>query len=372
MIIHVISFCFIYLGVLINKLNIYLVLLLQLNKLSLNVVILLFVFYSTFMCIRRWSVTTLIVYSLVLGLNYLNFINSFIYGFFKIHILLFYVTIIIGKFSILNANYISLKLKYVNTICLIVISFFLGSLWSLYLFDWGYYWTNDSIEYVLLLFILSLIVSVHIWKKSNYLHNTHILLCIYMLFMLRLNIIHTRHNFFEQNTLVYTGIKVFFIFTLQHFLVTNISYKFFIKKFNTTFLALLFLVCLIMINYINFFFLKLLSYNIYSFVFLLTFLLGRWGSLKYILIHALSFMVYICFIVLIPCYIFLLKFKLTIDLIPNYDIYLNKQLIFIGINNLHHYLINLSFNTLFNKWKGNFGINTVVSIFNKKLVNFII
>ena len=372
MLTYVNSILYIYIGVLLNKLNVYLVTLLQLNKLSLNIVILLCVFYFIFIVNNKFCISVVIVYSLSFSMNYLNFINSFIFGFFKIHILLFYITIIMGNFNILKHSYIDLRVKCSNILYLVVLSFFLGSLWSLYLFDWGYYWTNDSIEYVLLLFILFLVVNIHLWNTHTYIYNVYTLLCVYMLLMLRLNIIHTRHNFFQQNTLVYVIIKLLFILSIQSFTFTKINYKFFIKKFNTTILLFFFIIFFIMVNYINFFSFKLFLYTVYSVVICLILLLTKWGILRYLYTHLSVFILYMCFVFLIPCYIFLFKISLLKELTFSYNVYLNKYFINLKTTNFYTFLNSLNNNLLFNKWKEVVWVNSNVSVFTKKLLNFIL
>lgn len=352
--------------------NVYLIWLLQLNNLTLNTIILIFIFYFIFTLNNRLIIKITIVYSIVFKLKYLNFINIFIFGFFKVHILLFYIVLVIANFNILKYNYVDLKIKLNNSAYFMSISFFLGSLWSLHLFDWGYYWTNDSIEYVLLLFILFLIISIHKWKKNYYLPNVYVLLNMFILFMIRFNLIHTRHNFFQQNTLIYFIIKLFLIIVLQIFLFIKFNYKFFIKKFNILLIPLFLFFILIIINYINFFFLKLILYNIYTIIFCTTLLINRWGTIKYIYIHLIFFILYICFIVITVCYIFIFKFNLITNLTLNYNKYLYKHFLNFKSVNFNIFVNTLNQNLLFVKWAENFWTNNSLLIFYKKLINFII
>jgi len=139
LILYNVGFITVYINVFISKLNTYINLILQFNKLSLNLIMLIVVFILIFIAIQRIYMCIITIFSLTFKLKYLNFINLFIFGFFKVHIVLFYITAIVGYFISLNYNYINLKLKLNRNILFISIAFLLGSLWSLYLFNWGYY-----------------------------------------------------------------------------------------------------------------------------------------------------------------------------------------------------------------------------------------
>jgi len=109
LILYSISFIAIYINIFINKINIYINLILQFNKLNLNLIILVVVFTFTFIIMQKIHIYIITIFNLTFKLKYLNFINLFIFGFFKIHIVLFYIAGIIGYVITLNYNYIELK-----------------------------------------------------------------------------------------------------------------------------------------------------------------------------------------------------------------------------------------------------------------------
>jgi len=333
---------------------------------------LIVVFILIFIAIQRIYMCIITIFSLTFKLKYLNFINLFIFGFFKVHIVLFYITAIVGYFISLNYNYINLKLKLNRNILFISIAFLLGSLWSLYLFNWGYYWTNDSIEYVLLFFILYQIIIVHIWKKKVHLISIYLWLNICILFMIRLNIIYTRHNFFQQNTLVYFNIKLFCILIIQSFIYNKSFNKFYLCKINISGFFFLITILLIVINFINLFFFKLFMYNCYMIIFFLFILVNRWSTLKYLYIHIFSFLIYICFNVVVTHYFFYFRFDSNGNIFQFYNYFILKHVLnYMGCSMLFHFN-NLSNNGLFSKIGGLSYLHPLSSIPQKTLINFII
>lgn len=330
------------------------------------------IFQFIFIAINYTYVYVIFLYNIVFKIKYINFINLFMFGFFKVHILLFYITSIIGSFIILNYNYTQVKIKLNNNIFFITIAFIFGSLWSLYLFNWGYYWTNDSIEYVLLFFILYQLINIHLWKKKNYFIGIYLILNLYVLLMIRLNIIYTRHNFFQQNTLIYFNIKLLWIFIIQNFIYFNSISKFFIHKFNVWILWFYFLVFLIIVNFINLFFLKLLMYNIYVFIFILFVLANRWSISKYLYTHIISFCIYMCFIVTVLCYIFSFNLSIFNNLNSFYNYFFIKYITNLKYLNNLFFFNNLNNNILFNKWEGSLFLENKLFISKKKLINFIV
>ena len=357
----------------INRIGVYINLILQFNKLSLNLIILILVFVTLFISISRGWVYIIIIFSISFKLKYLNFINLFIFGFFKVHIMLFYIASIMGYFIVFSNHYVQLKLKLNKNIFFIGIAFLLGSLWSLYLFNWGYYWTNDSIEYVLLFFIIYQVIAIHLWKKNMYLIGLYILLNICVLFMVRLNIIYTRHNFFQQSTLIYFNIKLIFLLVGQSFFYINFFSKFFLYKFNISSIFFYKIIFLIIINFINLFFFKLVMYSCYVIVFFIFILINKWSISSYLYIHLISFSIYLGFNIFIINYFF--YFKLgggSNGLFLYYNWFLTKSIVTYGNSNTLFKFSDINSNTLFNKFDGLIYPHTTSFSPSKVLVNFII
>jgi hypothetical protein len=149
---------------------------------------------------------------------------NFLSGYFKIHPAILYATVLLffyklfqlKKFTLINFNFL---------LIFAISAFILGSLWALYQNVWGFYWSNDLIEISLIIFILILVYNLHSNKqeKKQYL-NFFIIINIFFLLALRLNLVYTRHNFFN--------IKIKLSVCTQTISILLLNIFFFIKKMN--------------------------------------------------------------------------------------------------------------------------------------------
>ena len=127
--------------------------------------------------------------------HFFNFL-LFFSGLLKIHPLLFYIGVIALICALLYNNHTS----FYNNFLTLLTSLFLGSIWALYQNVWGYYWSNDSIE--LLLAFYTCVCLFHQHRKFSLRLTSALSLIIYntfMLILLRLGYIYTKHNFFDTD-----------------------------------------------------------------------------------------------------------------------------------------------------------------------------
>ena len=361
-----------YVDIFINRVGLYVNLMLQFNRLGLNLIILIVVFIMLFISAGRLWLYIVIFFSVSFKLKYLNFINVFIFGFFKVHIIIFYIASIVGYLIIFSNHSIQLRLKLNKNSFFIGVAFLLGSLWSLYLFNWGYYWTNDSIEYILLFVITYQIIVIHLWKRSIYLIGLYILLNVCILFMVRLNMIYTRHNFFQQSTLIYSNIKLVYLLVGQGFIYTNFFSKFFIYRFNILGISIYIIIFLIIINFINLSHLKLFMYSCYTIIFFVLILISKWGTSKYLYIHLISFSVYFCFIIFFINYFFYFKLGSSGNPFLYYNYFLTKHIVVYSNFSMLFKFNTLNDNTLFNKFNNLIYPHTTSFTPLKVLTNFVI
>lgn len=228
--------------------SIYNTLLISLNNIKLNY---LFINYF-FACYQPLTICLkhiiLVWWAIWQTTNKNLTVNNFYYGYVKIHPNLQYLGSILIFYSMLNRK--RLFNPTINSvICILLISFALGSLWALFQTVWGYYWSNDTIEYVLLLFIVFSLVSLHNYYVRNFTLKIFLLtMTLFLLISLRLNLLYTKHNFF-------TKLKVlkYFIFFLQFITIINISSPNRLKQqyVHIKLIILLFTIIIIFFNKLN-------------------------------------------------------------------------------------------------------------------------
>jgi hypothetical protein len=225
-------------------------------KLNLLIIILASLFMFTFYVKWYLLVSTLILFYLYTN-SLMAILNNFFTGFYKIHPPLLYYTLIIFVFY----KFIKKKVVKYSILFLIkifIITFCLGSLWALTQFIWGKYWSNDSIEIVLILFVFLCLTHIHkFYKTCVVLRNFFLFNLIFLLFLLRLNLIFTKHNFFQKiiNLRIYFSL-IYFIYASYIFLrrLKDIN-KLVLTLKNYSFLFYIFLIE-IFCNYLNMFFVK--------------------------------------------------------------------------------------------------------------------
>jgi hypothetical protein len=351
----------------------YIVYLLYLNKLVVNtlfIILLLLLFNATMS--KLWF-ASFVLYSVYSKLKYLVFINLFLYGFFKIHIVMFYIFLMIGFTLLYQNSSVYLKMRYSVVVLYLVLAFSLGSLWSLYLFNWGYYWTNDSIEYILILFILLFIITMHkTFKNTTFIFLIPFIL-ISLLWAIRSNLVYTKHNFFQSTTLIYLHIKFVWVIIIQYIIFKYISSKFCFKSTQThTYVFIMFFLS-ILTNTINYFMVKNILYNIYFILFVLCFLKIEWSKIHHLYTHIALFVVYTSFILIKVCYVFYYS-KLSL-LLNDLSIKINNIYFLSNYNWFQNltYIKTYSTDILFTKKQSTVtsGLSNVF-VPNKNLVNYLI
>jgi hypothetical protein len=292
---------------------------------------------------------------------------DFFFGYFKIHPILFYIVINFSIYNIINFSFNNLKIKQFSIILLNIITFVLGSLWSLYQSIWGYYWTNDSIEYILLLILFFNLSKIHKNFTANYLFKNVLLLLILLLItLLRLKLIYTKHNFFIKKVIFHkTLLTVNFYFFVNYIFFADVKLPK-NNKFKTLILISCLLIYNIIFNYLNTFILKTLFYfTFYFLVYVLTYNL-LFNTFKKLLVH----------IIVIIFFIIYNNYSL------NYLINKFHKKVFYFFYNNYFFKKNISSEVIINKYKNYFNFNfqkkkiikinklTNNKLNNKILVNF--
>lgn len=123
--------------------------------------------------------------------------ETLLIGYNNIHPPLLYIGVISYLFILLKYEFFIFKKK--SILIILIIAFYLGALWGCGNSVWGFFWVNDKIELILLLYTLSFISLIH--KNINNKMIKIFLIYIYLLFisilMLRWGLKFTRHNFFD-------------------------------------------------------------------------------------------------------------------------------------------------------------------------------
>lgn len=215
------------------SLNLFNLLLCNLNNLIINILILILIYSILIQLKNTWKFLLILLYIYYINTSEFSILYNFYFGYYKIHpIILYYGIITLLYRLVVNKNIFKFILLYI--LIALVIAFILGSLWALYQSQWGTYWSNDSIEIILLFFISVGLVYIHINYK-NYIYNLFFLLqSIVLLGCLRYNLLYTKHNFFKKmiNINAYQYIIYFnFILLLikKNFHKYNISLLLYVK-----------------------------------------------------------------------------------------------------------------------------------------------
>ncbi len=350
MVINIINFIKINYLLIFKKLTIYLQLLINLNNINLNYLILsiiiYFIYYINF---------NIYIYIFIFNfkIKFIFFINSFFFGFFKIHPYMFYIAIILYV-NIINKNFIKNKLTLLFNLKITILSFFLGSLWALYTFNWGKYWSNDSIEYILIFLTYIYILTIHKFSDNSIYQLIYIIKLLYLLILIRYSYIYTKHNFFNLKVLSLTLSKyyliIFFIgYNVDYFISKNyyIKYKFMLILF-------IFYLYFIIFNLINN--IKLYLYIKLFFIFLLIFFIItiNWNLIKFITLHYSLFILTLFFII---C---------KLQFILNFNYYFLNYNFMINIYNYNYINYKENFNYLYNNNKLYF--NKIYNVINNLLL----
>lgn len=243
--------------------NLFNLFLIKLNNIKLNF-LLISIFFST---IQVWvGGVWKFVFIIWSGSFYSKkclIISNFYHGYVKIHPTLQYLSTFFFIYLVVNKK-INFAVTKSITLGMIIIAFLLGSLWALFQSIWGYYWSNDCIEYILLLFGYLAFIKLHSYYINKKFFSLSIFLSLLLLILLRLSLLHTKHNFFSKAS-TSKFFLFFFYLTLINDLTTIQKFKF--SQFALLHLYILILMCVLVLNKLNFFYIKLLMTNLVIFYF---------------------------------------------------------------------------------------------------------
>lgn len=200
-------------------------------------------------------------------------VKGLLYGLNLIHPLLFYF-IIINLFIYLNFNFKNFKTTISTIFYIAVFSLCLGMIWGSINDGWGFFWTNDLIELVLLFYIILITIIVHKIHLNIFKYVLIYIVISVLLIFVRFNIVFSVHSFF-----ISSKIKSFYlwIYSWLQFIACN-NYSILIY-YLLLFILIFYYFILFYINskklYLNNFYITLLHLTIFlvfiSFMFNITY-----------------------------------------------------------------------------------------------------
>ena len=209
---------FIKLGMLfkITKLSILTTTLITLNKLKINYIIVILIILSLSKFINYKILHYIVFYIVIkIKIKYIYFLNFFFFGIFKIHPVLFYLSLIL-YINIHIYNFVSFKVRLISVLNYSVISLVLGGVWALYQLNWGYYWSSDPIEFSLAMIIIVYIKILHSTTQTKFYQHLNFLFVLLYIYMIRSNYIYTRHNFFNSSKFLLKIIRIILLFSIMY------------------------------------------------------------------------------------------------------------------------------------------------------------
>lgn len=211
--------------------SIYLSYLFSLNYWSSNILF-LFCFFNILTRVRSkligWVVTFNIYTSWHFGHILLKkkLVTTLYIGTLTIHPILFYfsLVILILKFVYYKtfSNHLILNLSRNALLYIQVVTLLLGGFWGFQSVIWGYFWVNDTVEWLLLLTIIYLGTYIHKLSSNQTSINKllYLLLLINIIMLVRLNIFPTRHSFIQSVSTSYILTILYSLFILSFWNVT--------------------------------------------------------------------------------------------------------------------------------------------------------
>ena len=167
-----------------------------------------------------------------------SFVLDLVIGWVIIHPFLFYLSIFIlfGFYFQFCFKHFFNFFNYFILFYIIVISFILGGFWGWLNFSWGYLWVYDSIEFLLLYFIILLQTQFHHKPYKNYFYINYLFLIYLVVYywLIRYNFIITRHAAFKVITVLILK-NYFYIYILNPFFI---FITLFIKSLQFSLLAI--------------------------------------------------------------------------------------------------------------------------------------
>lgn len=212
----------------------------------------------------------------------------------------------------------NLKLSTIPLFYIISLSFFtlfLGGLWGTQSITWGYFWVNDTIEWILLLVCFSFLIIHHSnqLKKKLLFVNIIFFINLYMLVYVRLNIIDTRHNFIN---LYWLNCMYQYIYLFIYFI--NCSLLMYTRFYSYVAFILLFVNKLYYLSNVLGFFIIISLVHLYKY----SIYIYRYTNLK---LHIYIYIFYIIWLTYITN--FVIFYKLIYNILNSYIIWFKQYTI---------------------------------------------
>jgi hypothetical protein len=207
-------------------------------------------------------------------------------GTITVHPLMFYTSLVIFIIILLGTKHFytcnAVPLRYNSLLFFLIITLLLGGFWGFQSTIWGYFWVNDTVEWVLLLIIFYLLYTMHTtWNWSNNLFNCIIFfILLNLVIIIRLNLLPTRHSFIQNPNIFLLMFYTYLVLIFAVNQVNSVMSVSFTQLFSNLLVItqLNLLVCkVVMLQYLVFFVTKsnnkFLYFKLYTHVIFFTFFL---------------------------------------------------------------------------------------------------
>lgn len=352
-----------------TKLGILITTIVTLNKIKLNLLILSVMYFAIVANLQITKYTQLlIITSYLTNIRYCNFLQTFLFGLFKIHPPLFYISLIMYIPSIYTIQN-GIKCRNTDLLFLSIVSLTLGSIWALYQLNWGSYWSSDPIEFALLFIIGIYIQNAHTFKLKTYLKFWTFYTILMYIQLIRSSLIYTKHNFFNNSSNFYIYLKIITLSLLLYLLTRNFywhsTYTSQIKPFFTlNIIALILFANLSYNNYIN----KSLNHMAYITTMYIVIQI-EWNLVKYWFTHVTIAIIVLIFISFKMQYTYTFYIKNCLKIWTHFK-FNNSQIIIWFKHKLHIKIANISKHTKNENMLN--AINYNFFFIKKKLSNYFI
>lgn len=196
------------------KANVYLVYILNLNYWSSNsilaIVISLLFFNKLLSYFKYFFVSKFLNFNIFTSFFIKKkLLSTLIVGTIALHPLAFYLftVIFLLKFFAKKDKYITncVSPDYRLVSACLSITLALGGFWGLQSIAWGYVWVSDTIEWLLFAKVIYVLFTLHYLRNQHFTLNENIIpsILLSIIFLVRLNIIQTRHSFISSYATVY-------------------------------------------------------------------------------------------------------------------------------------------------------------------------
>lgn len=192
-----------------------------------------FIFFLYNIYYKHWNFFFFFFLSFYLYLNILkiNYIpNNLLMGYNNIHPLLFYNILIFFNINFYNESLIYIKKQLI--VYFSIFTLLLGGLWGMSNSVWGFFWVNDQIELILLMYIYLQLIILHLKINKKLKNISYILFISLLIFilLLRWGLIFTRHNFINLKFFI-NFFKLLIIIFYKFNIIGIISYYLLIKVY---------------------------------------------------------------------------------------------------------------------------------------------